>query len=257
MIIKLVKGFFAFLNDGRRLLIWFVKSPLAVTVALCLFFGAFYMAGIAPNQIGGWFKNTAAPAVGKRIDYLKSDAAGMTDFAKKKLEEKGVALRAAPLPKKRVRPVEESAAAEQPTLADIEAFENELMGRRPRRAPSLPEEKEQSAAHEEQQRQAAEAVAWAQVMQKAPVADPLAGYDAAEIVQGVASVVGADKIKVDGRLLKLDVIIRPGKAGAAYQALKQAADSVTVRCLLPEDAAVCFYNNKDIADVLFDRMLAD
>lgn len=258
MIIKLVKGFLAFLNDGRRLLMWFVKSPLAVAVVLCLFFGAFYMAGIAPNEIGGWFKNTAAPAVGKRIDYLKSDAAGMTDFAKKKLAEKGVVLSAAPLPKKQIRPVEkESAATKQPTLADIEAFENELMGRRPRRMTSLPEEKEQSAVYEDQQRQAAEAVAWAQVMQEAPVVDPLAEYDAAEIVQGVANVVGADKIKVDGRLLKLDIIIRPGKAGAAYQALKQAADSVTVRCLLPEDAAVCFYNNKDITDVLFDRMLAD
>ena len=131
------------------------------------------------------------------------------------------------------------------------------MGRRPRRMTSLPEEKEQSAVYEDQQRQAAEAVAWAQVMQEAPVVDPLAEYDAAEIVQGVANVVGADKIKVDGRLLKLDIIIRPGKAGAAYQALKQAVDSVTVRCLLPEDAAVCFYNNKDITDVLFDRMLAD
>ena len=237
---------------------WFVKRPFAVAFALCLFFGAFYAAGIAPNEIGGGFKNTAAPAVGKRIDYLKSDAAGMSDFAKKKLAEKGVALRTAPLPEKRVRPVEkESATADQPTLADIEAFENELTGRRPRRAPSLPEEKEPTAAHEEQQRQAAEAVAWAQIMQAPPVADPLAEFDESEIVQGVASVIGADKIKVNGQTLKLAVKIRPGKAGEAFQALKQAADSVTVRCLLPADDAVCFYNNRDIADVLRDRLLAD
>ncbi|HBO58959.1 MAG TPA: hypothetical protein DD624_03510 [Alphaproteobacteria bacterium] len=260
MIIKLIKGFLAFLNDGRRLLVWFVKSPLAVAVALSLFFGAFYMAGIAPHEIGGWFKNTAAPAVGRRIDYLKADAEGMSDLAKKKLAEKGVVLQNAQPVKKQIRPIEKETVpesrAEQPTLADIEAFENEMLGRRPRRAAPLASEEEPSAVYEAQQQQAAENVAWAQVMQETP-ADPLAEYDASEIVQGVARVVGADKIKVDGRLLKLDIVIRPGKAGAAYQALKQEVDSVTVRCLLPEDAAVCFYNNKDITDVLFDRMLAD
>lgn len=248
MIIKLVKGFLAFLNDGRRLLMWFVKSPLAVAVVLCLFFGAFYMAGIAPNQIGGWFKNTAAPAVGKRIDYLKSDAAGMTDFAKKKLAEKGVVLKKETPVKKQVRPTEIE-------IADIEAFESEMSGmKRPSRA-ALSSASDEAEAVQARQRQAEDKVAWAQIMQAPPEVDPLADIDESEIVQGVASVIGADKIKVDGQTLKLAVKIRSGKAGEAYQALKQTADSVTVRCLLPADDAMCFHNNRDITDILRDRLL--
>lgn len=254
MIIKLVKGFLAFLNDGRRLLMWFVKSPLAVAVVLCLFFGAFYMAGIAPNQIGGWFKNTAAPAVGKRIDYLKSDAAGMTDFAKKKLAEKGVVLKKETPVKKQVRPTEKETTEIE--IADIEAFESEMLGmkRPPSRAASSSASDEAKAV-QERQRQAEDKVAWAQIMQAPPEVDPLADVDESEIVQGVASVIGADKIKVGGQTLKLAVKIRSGKAGEAYQALKQTADSVTVRCLLPADDAMCFHNNRDITDILRDRLL--
>ena len=253
MIIKLVKGFLAFLNDGRRLLMWFVKSPLAVAVVLCLFFGAFYMAGIAPNQIGGWFKNTAAPAVGKRIDYLKSDAAGMTDFAKKKLAENGVVLKKETPVKKQVRPTEKETTEIE--IADIEAFEGEMLGmKRPNRAASSSASDEAEAV-QARQRQAEDKVAWAQIMQAPPEVDPLADVDESEIVQGVASVIGADKIKVDGQTLKLAVKIRSGKAGEAYQALKQTADSVTVRCLLPADDAMCFHNNRDITDILRDRLL--
>ena len=98
-------------------------------------------------------------------------------------------------------------------------------------------------------------MAWAQIMQAPPEVDPLADVDESEIVQGVASVIGADKIKVDGQTLKLAVKIRSGKAGEAYQALKQTADSVTVRCLLPADDAMCFHNNRDITDILRDRLL--
>lgn len=253
MIIKLVKGFLAFLNDGRRLLMWFVKSPLAVAVVLCLFFGAFYMAGIAPNQIGGWFKNTAAPAVGKRIDYLKSDAAGMTDFAKKKLAENGVVLKKETPVKKQVRPTEKETTEIE--IADIEAFEGEILGmKRPSRAASSSASDEAEAV-QARQRQAEDKVAWAQIMQAPPEVDPLADVDESEIVQGVASVIGADKIRVDGQTLKLAVKIRSGKAGEAYQALKQTADSVTVRCLLPADDAMCFHNNRDITDILRDRLL--
>lgn len=253
MIIKLVKGFLAFLNDGRRLLMWFVKSPLAVAVVLCLFFGAFYMAGIAPNQIGGWFKNTAAPAVGKRIDYLKSDAAGMTDFAKKKLVENGVVLKKETPVKKQVRPTEKETTEIE--IADIEAFESEMLEmKRPSRAASSSASDEAEAV-QARQRQAEDKVAWAQIMQAPPEVDPLADVDESEIVQGVVSVIGADKIKVDGQTLKLAVKIRSGKAGEAYQALKQTADSVTVRCLLPADDAMCFHNNRDITDILRDRLL--
>lgn len=229
---------------------WFVKKPSAVAFALCVFFGAFYAAGIAPNQIGGWFKNTAAPAVGKRIDYLKSDAAGMSGFAKKKLAENGVVLKTATLPKKQVRPVETA----ESEIEVIEAFENEMTGMRRAETPVAADKTE---AAEALQQYAAEQVAWAQIMQAPPVADPLADFDEAEIVYGVASVIGADKIKVNGQTLKLAVKIRPGKAGEAFQALKRTADSVTVRCLLPADDAVCFYNNRDIADILRDRLLAD
>lgn len=230
---KIIKGLLAFLNDGRRLAMWFIKSPLAVAFALCLFFGVFYAFGIAPNEIGGWFKRTAAPAVGRRIDYLKSDAEGMSDLAKKKLAEKGVVLPAAP--KKRVRPVEPQAVE---TTAEIDV---------------PPQQSE-----EEHQRQVAEALAWAKAMREtAKPADPLADFDASQIVAGTAHVIGADKIKVNGQTLKLAVKVRAGKAAEAFQALKQAADSAAVRCLLPADEARCFRNNKDITDVLRDRLLVD
>ena len=241
---KILKGFLAFLDDGRRFLIWFVKRPSVVALFLCVFFGAFYAAGIKPDKIGDWIKGKAMPAVGQRIDNLKANADGMSNKAVQKLAENGVML-----PRKQVRPAEPLKA-----VPAIESGSAEIAV--PRDAEKQAAEKNE-AAEERRRQNAVEAVSWAQLMSNSRSKDALAGVNPSKIVQGTVTVVGADRIKIGGKTYKLNVKIRAGKAGEAFQTLLKNVDASTVRCAVEDANATCYFNNVDITEVLRDRLLAD
>ena len=81
-----------------------------------------------------------------------------------------------------------------------------------------------------------------------------------EVVKGVVSVVGADKVRIADRNFSLKVKLRPGRAGEAFSQAKRRFDGLEAKCL-PDpanpDLADCFVGALGISEMLIDFGYAD
>lgn len=80
------------------------------------------------------------------------------------------------------------------------------------------------------------------------------------LVEGTASVVGGDSLKLDGRVIRLKGIrIRSGRNAEAYRMLSRRVANMQVRCYFEngEDKAVCYEGDENLAQYLIDMRLAD
>ncbi len=96
--------------------------------------------------------------------------------------------------------------------------------------------------------------------QKTERARPSRPQPKGTLVEGTASVVGGDSLKIGGRVIRLKGLrIRSGRNAEAYRTLARRVNNMHVRCYFAEgeDKAVCYEGEENLAQYLIDMRLAD
>lgn len=277
-----VSGLLGLFTDILRFIKGLFLRPHYIAVLIVLIIGAFYAFGISPQEIGPWVKETAVPAVTKRIGYLKADAKLVVDKAEEKAKGKKPMLgrngkKAAkdaprppvikpkaepvgPIPEPVVmpvaKPIEQIEQAEHQGMFEQSfgwdrAFENM------KETPSQPVRVEQGMA--------LSGVMTAQATGRRPTATPVEvrreePKDNRPSIEGQATIVAANRIKIDGKTVTLKGIrLRSGRAKEAYSTMVRQYNGTALKCYLEPsgDMADCFYRRQNIADELVNFNLAD
>ena len=271
---KALKGLFRFLFSC--ITVWFrlIKHPLAVAGGILVFFGIFWACGIPPQEMPAWVQSHALPrfyarmkelrheslfTAGKILETSSPAASGVIKALDKKLsgeepepeqtaqkeQGEGSALEA----------VFEGVSANDPTAATLQneyrSFE-EIAREAERKA------EEEEAAYREYR---ANEDAWSNVIGQVQTVvvekDPFADVPPETVFEGKAVVRGGASLNVAGRPVELNVRIRSGSAGRAFQALQREADGKTVRCAPCKDKYRCLAGKTDLGQLLVGNSLAD
>ena len=101
-----------------------------------------------------------------------------------------------------------------------------------------------------------ETFGWQQALETAEKNKILSDENA---IKGVLKITGADRVQIGDRTFSLNVRLRPGKAGSAYQDL-QRFDGRNGKCVPNENTpekADCFVGRTSLSQMLIDYAYAD
>lgn len=269
-----VRGSLSLLKDFLRLFIVLFKKPHYLLGILAVIAGIFYLCGIKPQEIPGWWTKTAAPAVtGRWKDFsaqVKKTAAPMVGSLENafggsdgKLPAVGSDRKAAGKPAAPSGPAfVESSTAERPQVWGRRIERPSEPGSAPSAQPPvfdaparirpaampaspnmpLPEPAAERRAPEIRPRpyyvsantQASASLPEETARTKSPVPARHAGRP---FIQGVASVTGGDIVKVNGQPFRLRGIrVRPGRNAEAYRVLSRRYNGTVLACVAGEAA---------------------
>lgn len=269
---KALKGLFGFLFSFFRLFFRLIKNPLALMAVIAVFFGVFWMCGIPPRDVPDWIQSVARPrfygrmkelrhesllTAGKLLETSSPTAAGVIKALDSKLSG-GDASPDGPVDAVvsigGEKPADPSGFDQIPPEMSDEYRSYEQIAREAERRA-----REREAAMVEYRRNE---TAWNDVIKQIPSTaeveeDPFDGVPPEKIVEGKAVVKGGSVINVGWRNIELNVRIRGGSAGRAFQTLQREAGGKTVRCA-PEGAKYrCLAGKTDLGRLLADNSLAD
>lgn len=215
-----VSGVIGLTKDFVRFGFELLKRPHYVAVLIALFLGAFYACGVPPREIPQVVQKKWRLFIANRKSVLSEELQLISD----RIDDDGN-----PLKKKmdelagRLNDSERARKQNEPLFVRAGVFHKE----------NLEDNKEKFNVS----------------------AAALPDLSGGNVVQGELSVVGANKIRVAGRLFSLKVRIRSGKAGEAYAALKRKFDGIQAKCLPdPSDSGLadCFVGALGVSEMLID-----
>ena len=232
-------GIIALMKDALRLTFFLLKRPHYVAVLLAVIIGLFYLNGIPPHKISTVLESKWQALVENRKQTFKED---IQIIAKHFGKTKAPAAINATVEK-----------ASDP--ADIEDQFNPADELVIRREEITHRQKEQFEKNKQYMQE--EVFGWQQAFQEVPKQDDLSDENA---IEGVLSVVSADKVRIEEKTFSLKIRLRAGKAGEAYQKLKRHFNGRKAKCIPDEknpEKAECFAGALSASEMLVDFGLAD
>lgn len=235
MFAKYIGGIIGLIKDAGRFIIFLLKRPHYVVALLAAVIGLFYVNGIPPHEIAGVVKGKWNVFIENRKEVFGEDVQIISSYLKKK----------AGLP---VKVQEQSVDMQIPDVFQDEKTAQEQL---------LLKQKIQEQQRLEKEKQMYEETfgwqaAFESVEKEIPVDE--------NVVQGTLFVVGADKIKINGKTFLLKIRLLSGKAGEAYQQIKDRYDGRAAKCFPDEtnpERAECYVGFLSVADTLIDFGLAE
>ncbi len=291
-----VRGSLSLLKDFLRLSAVLLKKPHYLLGLLAVVLGIFYLCGVKPQEIPGWWTKTASPAVSRRWKefsaQVKKTTAPMADSignafgggegkmpsvgTARKTAEKSpvpsepafVESRAAGRPQVWGRRIERPAGtspapeAQPPAFAAPDRIRQDTIPYAAETAPKRPEaEIRPMPDYAAADRPAAAPLPEEPARKKSPVPERHAGRP---FIRGAASVTGGDIVKVNGQPFRLRGIrVRPGRNAEAYRVLSRRYNGTVLACVPGETAgggmtyADCYHDGEDVAQELLDLGLAE
>ena len=221
MFAKYIGGIIELMKDAIRLTAFLLKRPHYVAVLLGGIIGIFYLNGIPPHEISGFLSEKWLAFVENRKQTFQEDYQLLSEhFSDKKT------LDSKPSAIEVFEPEEKKAVLKMTDEQSIQQMQEEVFG-------------------------------WQQAFQNAGKKMEIPDENA---IQGVLTVVSANKVRVGERYFLLNVWIHSGKAGEAYQRLKRQFDGRNAKCI-PDNGnpekAECFVGGLGVSEMLFDFGLAD
>ena len=221
MFAKYIGGIIGLTKDAFRLMVFLLKRPHYVAVLLAGIIGIFYLNGIPPQEISGFLSGKWQAFVENRKQTFQEDYQLLSE----RFLDKNPAV-SAPLEKEMIIPDEKQ---------EILKLTNEQIAKQMRE----------------------EVFGWQQAFHEAQKEIKIPDEN---VVQGVLTVVSADKVRVDGKVFLLNVKLRSGKAGEAYRRLSRQFDGRNAKCV-PNDGnpekAECFVGGLGVSEMLIDLGLAE
>ena len=238
MIAKYIGGIIGLTKDAIRLMVYLLKRPHYVAVLLALFVGAFYINGVPPQEIGAVLSEKWQAFVENRKQTFKEDYQILSEhFANKK------------------QPVGDESPEEEEILANLDSLSPQDLLSGPKKKP-LPENR--PSPEEIRRQMTEETFGWQQAFREAK--EKPKNLPDENAVEGVLTVLGADRIKVDGKVFTLKMRVLPGKTGQAYQKMKRLFDGMYGQCIPDVDSpekAECIVGSQEITETLADLGLAE
>lgn len=233
---KYIGGIIGLTKDALRLTVFLLKRPHYVAVLLAVIIGLFYINGVPPREIGGFLKDKWQTFAENRKQVFKEEYQTLSArFSDKKLI---------------------SGKTEEELPPEIA----ELMEIGPQN-PSLPADFDNGPSREETEaRMKEETFGWQQAFREVREEQNDFSREDEDTVEGVLSVIGADRVNVDGKEFRLKVRLLSGKAGTAYQYMKKQFDGMYAQCFPDKDfpeRAECIVGSRDVAESLQDMGMAD
>ena len=269
-----VRGSLSLLKDFLRLCVTLLKKPHYLLGLLAVVLGIFYLCGVKPQEIPGWWTKTASPAITGRwkefsAQFQKTTAPMVDSIGNVLGEGKGSLPSAGTGRKAAQKPFVPSEPA---FIASTAAGRPQVWGRkinRPDSISSVPAVPPVASAVPDRIRPAPipantdfhpvepalerygaeirpmpyalmEKQAAAPLPEEsAPVKSPIPARHAGRpFIQGAASVTGGDIIKVNGQPFRLRGIrVRPGRNAEAYRVLSRRYNGTVLTCIPGETAA--------------------
>lgn len=227
-----ISGAVGLIKDFVRLGFGLLKRPHYVAVLMALIIGGFYFCGVPPREIPRVVGQRWQAFIANRKKVFSEELQSISE----RIDDKGNPVR------QTVNKLSEQLDTGRPAAA---RKENTPLFINP-------------DASEQEQRLFEENFGWQQAFKTSDTELPdLSGK---EVVEGVVSVIGADKVRVANRDFSLKVKLRPGRAGEAFSQVKRRFDGLTAKCL-PDPAdpglADCFVGALGISEMLIDFGYAD
>ncbi len=223
-----ISGAVGLIKDFVRLGFGLLKRPHYVAVLMALIIGGFYFCGVPPREIPRVVGQRWQAFIANRKKVFSEELQSISE----RIDDKGNPVKQTVNKLDTGRP----AAARK---ENIPLFIN-------------------PDASEQEQRLFEENFGWQQAFKTSDTELPdLSGK---EVVEGVVSVIGADKVRVANRDFSLKVKLRPGRAGEAFSQVKRRFDGLTAKCLPnPADPGLadCFVGALGISEMLIDFGYAD
>ena len=224
------RGTVGLAKDAFRFVFFLLKRPHYVAVLLALIVGIFYVNGIPPKEISGFISGKWNAFVENRRETFKEDYKLLFDrFLRKKSVPD----------------------ADKKQDMDIERLEK-LVKENAELEKKLSERKEKKIKQMKE-----ETFGWQKSFETAKKTEKKENKNT---IKGILTVVGADRIRIKERTFSLNVRLRPGKAGKAYQDLKQHFDGSEAGCIPNQsdpDKAECFVGKSSLSQMLIDYAYAD
>ena len=221
MFAKYIGGIIGLTKDAFRLTVFLLKRPHYVAALLGGSIGIFYLNGIPPQEICAFLSEKWQAFIENRKQTFQEDYQLLSKhFSDKKTVD------AKPSATKVLEPEEKTAVLKITDEQIAQQMRDEVFG-------------------------------WQQAFQEAGKEIKIPDEN---VVQGVLTVVGADKVRVGERYFLLNVRIHSGKAGEAYQRLKRQFDGRNAKCVPDNDnpeKAECFVGGLGVSEMLLDFGLAD
>lgn len=270
-----VRGSLSLLKDFLRLCVVLLKKPHYLLGILAVVLGIFYLCGVKPQEIPGWWTKTASPAITGRWKEFSAQfqktTAPMVDSignvfgeGQGSLPSVGTGRKAAEKPSAPAEPAFiESAAAGRPQVWGRKINRPDSTSSAPTVPPvasaaparirpaAIPANTDLHPAEPALERHGAEirpmpyyALAEKQAAaplpeEPAPVKSPIPARHAGRpIIRGAASVTGGYIVKVNGQPFRLRGIrVRPGRNAEAYRVLSRRYNGTVLACVPGETTA--------------------
>ena len=227
-----IGGIIGLTKDLIRFCLALLKRPHYVAVLIMLFLGVFYLYGVSPQEIpqvvgGKWqaFIADRKKVVSEELQSISERIDDKDSPLKQTINRLSGHIETKAESKKDVQPS---------AVTDVS-----------------PVSKQQHYLFEEK-------FGWQQAMASAE--DELPDLSEKEVVRGVISVIGADKVRIADRTFSLKVKLRPGKAAEAFPRLKRRFDGLNAKCF-PDpgnpDMADCIVGALGVSELLIDFGYAD
>jgi len=221
-----IGGLIGLTKDAVNFVVFLLKNPHYVIVLLACIIGIFYLNGIPPREISPFLESKWHAFVENRKQTFKEDFQLLSDhfgIGKGVIGKDG----------------------EIPDFSELSGEE-------------VPKKQIQRKTEEEVRQELTEEVfGWQKAFQDTRPEEEPADEDA---VQGVLFVVSADRISIGEKTYSLNVRLRSGKAGEAYQEMKRQFDGRKAKCVpdqtFPEKMN-CFVGGQSVSEMLTDFGLAD
>ena len=234
MFAKYIGGIIGLTKDVLRFTFFLLKRPHYVAVLLAAVIGVFYINGIPPHEIAAVVKGKWDAFIENRKEVFGEDVRLLSSYLNKR----------AGLPEKVQK---EQLASQMPDVFQEEkkAQEQQILKQR-----ILKQQLEQEKWMRE------ETFGWQAAFDAVEKEEPISE----NAVQGILSVVSADKIKIGKQTFLLKVRLMPGKAAEAYQQIKRRFDGHEARCVPDEktpERAECYVQSLGVSETLIDFGLAE
>lgn len=229
-----VSGIIGLTKDVIRFTFRLLKRPHYVAVLIVLILGVFYACGITPREIPHVLNQKWQALVADRKKVFSEEWQSISQKIDKNIN-----------PLKGGKPL--SFVPQDIELPDIDPV--------PAPVPSAPAV---DTSKQEKERLFEETFGWQKALNSAEDRQP--DLPQKDIVQGVLSVLSANKIQIADRTFSLKVRLRSGKAGDAFFQLKRRYDGIEAKCF-PDtdnsDLADCFVGALGVSEMLIDFGYAD
>lgn len=228
-----ISGIVGLIKDFVRFGFGLLKRPHYVAVLIALIVGVFYFCGVSPREIPQVVQQKWQAFIANRKQVFSEELQSISE----RIDDKDNPL------KQTVNKLSGQLDADRPAAA-VQEKNNPLFIN--------------PGVSEQERRLFEEKFGWQDALETSDAGLPdLSGK---EVVKGVVSVIGADKVRIAGRNFSLKVKLRPGRAGEAFSQAKRRFDGLEAKCLpdpADPDLADCFVGALGISEMLIDFGYAD